>query len=138
MLLHNSSLCQNEIMIQSSKQPESFPKLPSFQISTTSLFQIHKLHAENIRNCVPAIIKRQLTDFSSSNNSSFSAAKDDSRHEALISNKEIKKLKIANRAETRRPRRNLAIAVCQGLHLESYSNPVNFQSYLYNNPRMQR
>ncbi|XP_043518957.1 uncharacterized protein LOC122533379 isoform X2 [Frieseomelitta varia] len=51
------------------------------------------------------------------------AVKDDSRHEAVVSSKEIKKLKIANRAETRRPRRNLAIAACQGLHLGSYSNP---------------
>ena len=49
---------------------------------------------------------------------------------AVVSTKEINKPKIANRAETRRPRRNLAIAACQGLHLGSYSNPVNSQSCL--------
>ena len=56
------------------------------------------------------------------------AVKDDNRCEVIVSTKEIKK--IANRAETRRPRRNLAIAIYQELHLGSYSNPVKFQSCL--------
>ena len=64
---------------------------------------MYKLQVENIRNCPPGTIKmHQETNFSSSNNSfsDLNAVKDDSRHKVIISTKEIKKGKIANRAET--------------------------------------
>ena len=64
---------------------------------------MHKLQAENMRNCPSRTIKmHQETNFSSSNISfsDLNAFKDDSKHKAIISTKEIKKRKIANRIET--------------------------------------